>query len=118
MEIVGRTLRAINDRKEIFEELVVIEADPSKWSYKKLIKHKEIYKKSQYIENIKEQTINYILKNEKLPESYYDIQKTPELKQSIIESNVFTGALMTSLIHLGYAHFNRSDSCLTKVSSI
>jgi transposase len=84
LEIVGRTLRAVNDRKSLFEVLMKMEADPDKWNYKKLIEHKEIYKKSQYIENIKEQTKNYIQENKKPPENYYDIQKPPQLKQAII----------------------------------
>jgi len=83
LEITGRTLRGFNDRKTLYELLLKVEPDPNKWDYKKLIKQEQIYKKSQYVVNLKEQMLNFIAKNE-FPENYFQLQKPPKIKNAII----------------------------------
>ncbi|MFQ6042131.1 MAG: zinc ribbon domain-containing protein [Candidatus Poribacteria bacterium] len=83
LEIAGRILRSIKDRRELYSLLLELSNDPGEWDYKRLIK-KEIYKKSQYVENLKEQALNYIKENETLPSDYLDLISPPNLKRGMI----------------------------------
>ena len=60
LEIVGRTLRSIQARKALYEALQCLGNDPEKWNYRRLIEEKGIFAKSQQVNNLAEQTQNYI----------------------------------------------------------
>lgn len=84
LEVVGRTLRSINQRRELFEELKSVSEDPEKWDYRKLIKAKGVYAKAEYVKNLAEQTINFKKKNEKLPEDFMELQGRPKMHNAMI----------------------------------
>jgi len=94
LEIVGRILRTVKDRRELYFLLLSLSKDPEKWDYKLLIEKNDVYKKSQYVENIKEQVINYLENNEGfLPDlsaggaqagDYLDLSNVPKLKNGMI----------------------------------
>jgi len=85
LEIAGRILRQVENRRDLYSLLSSLSKDPEDWDYK-LLKEKDIYRKSQYIENLKEQALNYLqeLTIDSLPDDYLDICKTPRLKNGII----------------------------------
>lgn len=92
LEIVGRNLRTIKDRRELYSLLLLSEEEPEKWDYKLLRQKDNIYKKSQYVENVKEQAKNYLQKNDRqgacdrtrLPDDYLDLANVPKLKNGMI----------------------------------
>ena len=86
LEIAGRIERTIKDRRELYSLLLEIEKDPENWDYKLLIEKNSVYKKSQYVENLKEQAINYLQNNNDgiLPDDYLNLSKIPRLKNGII----------------------------------
>jgi len=86
LEIAGRIERTIKDRRELYSLLLEIEKDPENWDYKLLIENLSVYKKSQYVENLKEQAINYLQNNDDgiLPDDYLNLSKIPRLKNGII----------------------------------
>ncbi|WP_173013100.1 zinc ribbon domain-containing protein [Candidatus Uabimicrobium amorphum] len=84
LEIVGRTMRQVRDRKRVFDLLMKKTQDPKKWTSKLLVKD-GIYIKIDYIKNIKEQVINYKRKNNnELPQDFYALQKPPKVKKKIL----------------------------------
>ena len=84
LEIVGRILRTVKDRRELYLLLSKIEEEPEKWDYKLLVESNDVYKKSQYVENIKEQAKNYKDFNDSLPDDYLNLAKAPRLKNGMI----------------------------------
>ena len=80
LEVVGRTLRSVNERKKIFEALSELGHDPSKWNYRQLIEKKNIYAKAEYVRNLAEQTQNYIQASHHFPEDYFELQGCPQVK--------------------------------------
>lgn len=84
LEVVGRTLRAINDKRELFRHLLDLGSEPQKWNYKKLIKEKGIFAKAEYVKNIAEQTANFIEKNKSLPSDFIQLQKCPKIRKAMI----------------------------------
>ena len=84
LEIVGRTLRSLNERAKLFECLKEIDDNPESWDYQKLIDEKGIYAKGQYIRNIAEQAQNYLEKHDQLPETYLEMQKCPQIHKGIL----------------------------------
>ena len=84
LEIVGRTLRAISERKGLFDELVNLGIEPRKWDYSKLISKKNIYAKAQYVQNLKEQVLNYEKEHKKIPQDFFSLQACPKLHKPIL----------------------------------
>lgn len=80
LEIVGRTYRTLNHRKELFEELCKLESEPSRWDLELLKRHGKRYRKAQEILNLGEQVLNYHEKHQELPGTYFALQGWPELK--------------------------------------
>jgi len=79
LEMTGRTLRSVNVRRNLFQELLKLSDEPKKWDYRKLIEEKGIYAKSQYVKNIAEQTENFQKKHGRLPNDFLELQ--PKLRQ-------------------------------------
>lgn len=84
LEIVGRTYRTLNHRKQLFEELQSLDADPSSWDLDLLKQHGKRYRKTQEIQNLAEQTLNYQQKNQTSPKTYFDVQGYPALKHGVL----------------------------------
>ena len=83
LEIVGRTMRQTRDRKRLFDLLVKLSKEPKQWTNKLLAKN-GLYEKLHYVQNIKEQVINYKRKHKKLPEDFYELQQAPKIKKQIL----------------------------------
>ena len=83
LEIVGRTMRQTRDRKRLFDLLVKLSKDPKQWTNKLLAKN-GLYEKLHYVQNIKEQVINYKRKHKKLPKDFYELQQPPKIKKQIL----------------------------------
>ena len=83
LEIAGRILRQVEDRRDLYSLLSSISKEPKDWDYRYLAE-KDIYRKSQYIENIKEQALNYLSSNQSLPDDYLSLVSPPRLKRGII----------------------------------
>ena len=49
LEIVGRTLRTVKDRRKLYSLLRKLSEEPEKWDYKLLIEKNGVYRKSQYV---------------------------------------------------------------------
>lgn len=84
LEMTGRTLRSINERRKLFDALVEMEDNPDKWEYRKLIRRKGVYAKSQYVTNLKEQTQNYLSFYDKMPADFFELQGSPQATQAMI----------------------------------
>ena len=84
LEVTGRTLRAISDRQYLFEQLLSLDMAVTQWDYRALIADRDLYKKSQYVANLREQTLNYIAKHGIPPEDFFQLQPSPRLHRSII----------------------------------
>ncbi|MBM3237879.1 transposase [Candidatus Poribacteria bacterium] len=84
LEVTGRILRQQGDRESVFSALLSSSIDPTNWDFNLLLEKKNLYSKSQYIENIKEQTENYISLKGKFPASYVAMTKTPRLKRGML----------------------------------
>lgn len=84
LEITGRILRQQGDRLCLFSALLACEKDPQKWDFNLLKELKNLYEKSQYIENLAEQTENYLEKSGNLPADYFALTKAPQLKRGMI----------------------------------
>jgi putative transposase len=84
LEIAGRILRTVNNRKILFDALMKLDRDPETWNYKRLIDEQQLFIKSQYIQNIKEQTLNFVDKNLCLPDDFFELQENaPRLYKPI-----------------------------------
>ncbi|MFQ6052495.1 MAG: zinc ribbon domain-containing protein, partial [Candidatus Hydrothermarchaeota archaeon] len=83
LEIAGRMLRSLKDRRELYSLLKETGKEPQDWDYE-LLKKDSLYRKSQYIENLKEQALNYLKENDSLPEDYLDLVDFPKLKNGMI----------------------------------
>ena len=84
LEISGRVLRSINERRVLYHHLLELGNIPKKWNYRKLITAKNIYAKAEYVRNLAEQTQNYIDAMGHLPENYMEMQAVPQLKKPMI----------------------------------
>lgn len=85
LEVSGRILRTINDRRNLFNLLVQkFGEDPQKWSYQKLVEQYQIYIKSQYISNLAEQVKNYQETNGKYPKDFLELQTYPKISKPMI----------------------------------
>ena len=49
-----------------------------------MLKEKDIYRKSQYVENLSQQALNYLDENDSLPDDYLSLVSSPELKNGMI----------------------------------
>lgn len=83
LEIAGRILRTIEDRRDLYSLLTSFSLDPKDWS-SLLLKEKDIYRKSQYVENLSQQALNYLDENDFLPDDYLSLVSSPELKNGMI----------------------------------
>lgn len=83
LEIVGRTLRSLKTRKDVFELLNSLADDPKQWNGKLLKKH-GVFANLEYVKNIKQQVVNYKRKHGKLPLDFYQLQKPAKLKTQIL----------------------------------
>ncbi|MEA3422063.1 MAG: transposase, partial [Acidobacteriota bacterium] len=83
LEIAGRILRSLKDRRELYSFLLETEKEPQDWS-SLLLKKKDIYRKSQYIENLKEHALNYLKDNDSLPDDFLDLTRVPQMKNGMI----------------------------------
>lgn len=84
LEITGRILRTIEDRKKLYELLVTtFGQNPVAWDYQKLIKEKGIYVKSQYIKNLAEQTENFFEVHGEYPKDFFALQSCPRLRKAM-----------------------------------
>ena len=85
LEITGRTLRTTGNRKNLFELLVnTFGENPVTWKYNKLIKQKNIYIKSHYIQNLGEQTENFFEEFGTYPNDFFELQHCPKLKKAMV----------------------------------
>jgi len=99
LEITGRVLRTINARRNLFELLSTSYGDnPCQWDYRKLIEYQGIYVKAMYVQNLAEQTENFLKRKEKPAKDlfgflqnkeksgkdFFEIQARPRLKQAIL----------------------------------
>ena len=83
LEIVGRTMRQVRDRKSLFCKLISICSDPKKWT-SRLLQKEGLFVKEEYVKNLKEQVINYRRKHNELPKDFYELQKAPKVKEKIL----------------------------------
>lgn len=79
LEVIGRTLRALRDKKLVFDALLAITPDPKRWNYRLLLA-KNMFVKAEYVKNLSQQTCKFVHKNKRLPNSFYEMQSTPELE--------------------------------------
>lgn len=83
LEVIGRTLRALRDKKHIFDMLMSITSDPKRWNYR-LLMAKNIFVKAEYVKNISQQTVKFVCQNKRLPASFYEMQKVPQIKKDFL----------------------------------
>lgn len=83
LEVAGQTLRAVGDRKRVFDELQALGIPVEEWNYQKL-QVKDVYEKSQYVENIKEAVLRFIAKNQRPPENFWELQPHPKRQNAKI----------------------------------
>ena len=72
LETEGRVLRSQIDKQELFNSLVKLSDKPKEWTFDFLKKH-GLYKKRQYINNIRRQVTGFIKNNKRLPENYQEL---------------------------------------------
>lgn len=85
LEVAGRILRTVNDRRKLFDFLVqTMGENPKKWSYKKIIENYHIYIKSQYITNLAEQTEKFFREHGEYPKDFWELQSYPKIGKPMI----------------------------------
>ena len=84
LELVGRCLRTLKDRRALYALLHTLEADPEKWDDHLLREKHGVYRKSHYVENLKEQALHYLETHKSLPADYLEFAKTPQLSRGMI----------------------------------
>lgn len=85
LEVSGRILRAMNERRNLFHLLIEkFGENPQKWSYKKLVEEYQIYIKSQYITNLAEQAENHNEIQGRYAKDFLDFQKHPKISKPMI----------------------------------
>jgi putative transposase len=84
LEVVGRTILAQAERMELFYFLKGITTNEKEWCWQLCKDNGKPFVKANYIYLLKDAVEVYRKKNDRFPDSYFDIARKPELKNGLL----------------------------------